>query len=128
MLCWIICPSFIGDESEAEKEIEIEKSLNDLLKELKPLSGSPQRLTVSRDCIFEDSIAFFKKRNFDFSLPIKITFEGEPAIDGGGPVREYFTILLRKLLSGSSSICLFQGRNSHFLPSHNPDACHFNSI
>jgi hypothetical protein len=118
--------TFIDDESEAEKEIEAEKSLIVLLKELKPLSGSPQRLTVSRDSIFEDSIAFFKNRNFNFTLPIKITFEHEPAIDGGGPVREYFTILLRKLLSGSSRICLFQGRKSHFLPSHNTDAVRSN--
>ena len=58
-----------------------------------------------------DSIAFFKKRNFDFNLPLKVTFEGEPAIDGGGPKREFLTLLLRELLSQSSNIHLFEGND-----------------
>lgn len=68
-------------------------SLVDLLKKLRPIPGAPQRLTVCRDSIFEDSIAFFKQRKFDFTVPIKITFAGEPAIDGGGPVREFLPFL-----------------------------------
>jgi hypothetical protein len=91
-----------------------------------PLPGAPQCLTFCRDSIFEDSIAFFKQRKFDFTVPIKNTFSGEPAIDGGGPVREFFTILVRELLSSASNICLFEGRNSRFLPIHNTDAVRSN--
>jgi hypothetical protein len=107
-------------------QIDTDDSLVDLLKKLRPIPGAPQRLTVCRDSIFEDSIAFFKQRKFDFTVPIKITFAGEPAIDGGGPVREFFTILTRELLSSSSSIRLFEGRNSRFLPIHNTDAVRSN--
>ena len=97
-----------------------------MLRLIRPTSeGAPTRLTVARDSVFEDSIAFFKERSFDFSKTIKITFEGEPAIDGGGPLREYFTILLRTLLS-STSIRLFEGKDSCFLPIHNTDALRSN--
>ena len=79
---------FISDEQANESE-KTEPDLKTLLQRLKPHSGSPQCLAIMRDNIFEDSIAYFKQRNFDFNVPLKITFENEPAIDGGGPVREY---------------------------------------
>lgn len=115
----------LGDNSE-EVTVGIVNSLDDVLRLIRPTSGgAPRRLTVARDSIFEDSIAFFKERSFDFSKAIKITFEGEPAIDGGGPLREFFTILMRTLLS-STSIRLFEGRGSCFLPIHNTDALRSN--
>ena len=80
----------------------------------------PKRIVVNRSSLLADSIAFFKQRNFDFSMPMKVSqspphcvwhsyskkcimsfimqtlyfiqilfiqvaFEGEPAVDGGGP-------------------------------------------
>ncbi len=83
------------------------------------------RLTVNRSSILTDSISIFKQK-FDFTKPLKICFEGEPAIDGGGPKREFFTILLRELLSSSASIRLFEGRENIFLPMHNTDALRSN--
>jgi hypothetical protein len=78
---------------------------------MRPIPGAPKRLTISRASVFEDSVALFKQRDFDFTVPIKITFEGEPAIDGGGPVQEFFTILMRELMSPSLTVrlvsCLF---------------------
>ena len=101
-------------------------SLKEVLKSVQPCSHTSQRLTVHRDSILPDSIAFFKKRNFDFNLPLKVTFEGEPAIDGGGPKREFFTLLLRELLSQSSNIHLFEGNDGIYLPLHNTDALRSN--
>jgi hypothetical protein len=101
-------------------------NLSGLLKQMQTKHGSLRRLTISRNSIFEDSIAHFKMRNFDYTARIKVTFEGEPAVDGGGPVREFFTILMRQLLSSSSQVRLFEGRNSHFLPLHNTDALRSN--
>ena len=101
-------------------------NLSGLLKKMQAKQGSPNRLTINRNSIFEDSIAYFKMRNFDYTARIKVTFEGEPAVDGGGPVREFFTILMRQLLSSSSHVGLFEGTNSHFLPLHNTDALRSN--
>ncbi len=106
--------------------LEDTASLTDILKKLKPPPVAPLRLTVSRATIFSDCVAFFKQRNFDFKKPLKVTFEGEPAIDGGGPRREFFTIAIRSLLSPSATPRLFEGRNGRFLPMHNTDALRAN--
>lgn len=101
-------------------------SLKDLLEELRPFPVAPTRLTVNRSSILSDSVSIFKQRSFDFRKPLKITFEGEPAIDGGGPKREYFTLVLRQLLSPSASPRLFEGRGNVFVPMHNSDALRSN--
>ena len=101
-------------------------SLEDILDKLKPLPVAPLRLTVSRSTIFSDCVAFFKQRSFDFKKPLKITFEGEPGIDGGGLRREFFTIAIRSMLSPSATPRLFEGRNGRFLPMHNTDALRAN--
>ena len=99
------------------------RSMKDLLRSIVPSSGkSPQRLTVSRDHLFNDSIAFFKKRDFDVLSPVRVVFEGEPVVDGGGPRREYFSLLLHCIVSPSSPCRLFEGRSSFILPMHNVDA------
>ena len=98
-------------------------SLGESLKSVFPDSGvAPKRIVINRGSILSDSIALFKQRDFDFNLPVMVTFEGEPAIDGGSPKREYFTLRLRELLSASSAVRLFEGRDGKYLPFHNCDA------
>ena len=123
--------TFFTDETRSNEDEE-KSTLKDILEKLRPLPGAPMRLTVNRSSILTDSISIFKQK-FDFTKPRKITFEGEPAIDGGepaidggGPKREFFTILLRELLSSSASIRLFEGRDNIFLPMHNTDALRSN--
>ena len=55
---------------------------------------------------------------------MKISFEGEPGIDGGGLKIEFFTIVVRSMLSCSATPRLFEGRNGRFLPMHNTYALH----
>ena len=116
--------TFFTDETRSNEDEE-KSTLKDILEKLRPLPGAPTRLTVNRSSILTDSISIFKQK-FHFTKPLKITFEGEPAIDGGGPKREFFTILLRELLSSSASIRLFEGRDNIFLPMHNTDALRSN--
>ena len=71
-------------------------------------------------------MSFFKQRNFYSKKPLRVTFEGKPAVDDGGPNREFFTILLRELLSPSATPRLFEGRNNIILPLHNTDALQSN--
>ena len=101
-------------------------TLNELLEQMRPAAITPKRVMVRRECIFSDSVACFKQRNYNFNVPVRITFEGEPAIDGGGPMREFFTLLMRELLSPSADIRLFEGRNLYHLPLHNTDALRSN--
>ena len=63
------------------------------------------RLNIRRHHIYSDSLKAFKKR-FSFNAAIRVVFLGEPAVDCGGPLREYFTLLMKEILSNNS---LFNG-------------------
>eukprot|EP00731_Ephydatia_muelleri_P016024 Em0009g448a len=65
-----------------------------------------QRITIRRSHIFDDSIRLFQK-GVCCNKPFKVTFIGEPAVDLGGPLREYFTVMMRAIAKNSS---LFEGR------------------
>lgn len=97
-------------------------SVEQILRALKPRNCTPFRITVRRESIFADSISFFKKRDYDINKPVKVTFEAEAAIDGGGPRREYFTLLLQSILSPTAPVRVFEGTSSVVQVVHNTDA------
>ena len=53
-----------------------------------------ERITVRRSHIWEDTLRALR-RNLDLRKAIKVTFLGEPAIDDGGPCREYLRLLMK---------------------------------
>ena len=53
------------------------------------------RITVRRSDIWKDSIQCFK-RSFDTCKHLRITFLGEPAVDDGGPRREFFMLFMAR--------------------------------
>ena len=61
-----------------------------------------QRITVRRGSILEDTV-FVLRRGFDEKKHIHERFIGEPAVDEGGPRREFF-ILLMNAIANSDSI------------------------
>ena len=79
------------------------------------LSSNPEdriRITVRRKHIFEDTL--HKLRNgIDITKHLRVTFIGEPAIDDGGPMREYMRLLLSSIISNNSLLC--GDANSRFL-------------
>ena len=47
-----------------------------------------------------------KLRNgLDVTKRLRVTFIGESAVDTGGPLREYFTILMRCIAQNNSLFC-----------------------
>ena len=82
-------------------------TINKLLATAGPdtTSGLPRmRLTVSRNEILTDAIAFFKGGDFNYNRELRVRFEAEPAVDGGGPNREFFSLLLKSLVSPTESV------------------------
>ena len=118
----------LGSDAGASTSVDYEENSNipndlpELLARITPQRTSIKRITVNRECLLEDSICAFKTVTFDFDQKFRITFENEAGIDGGGPTREYFTILLKELVSPSSSIRLFEGQENRLVPMHNTDA------
>lgn len=68
-------------------------------------TGIVYRLNMRRNHIYGDSLKAFRK-GFPFNATIRVVFLGEPAIDIGGPLREYLTLLIREVMSNNS---LFNG-------------------
>ncbi|XP_071855241.1 uncharacterized protein [Apostichopus japonicus] len=89
-----------------------------MIKDILGFDNNPSlTLYVDRDTLLDDNIAFFKKK-FKIENPIKVKFHGEMAVDAGGPLRENFRLLVRRLYS--SDLNLFFGTQSHnLLPSNN---------
>ena len=73
------------------------------------------RLRVRRRHIMEDSLQFFK-RGIPVYKHLCVTFLGEPAVDAGGPLREFFRLLLGEI---SSNSMLFCGEETARIPMHN---------
>lgn len=75
-------------------------------------------VTIRRSLLWEDTLTLFQN-NFPNVSPIVVTFKGEPAMDAGGPRREYFTLLLKHISMDTS---FFEGSPERLLPTHNPTA------
>ncbi len=86
---------------------------------LSPDTSDRQRLNIRRTDLIPDAIAQFERPSFDVSKPIRVRFIGEPAVDTGGPRREFFRLFLQDLKSKSS---LFQHTSEGLIPLHNGKA------
>ena len=71
-----------------------------------PPYDSFHRITVRRKKIFEDALLYFRK-GIPQDKGLKVTFVGEPAVDDGGPLREFFHLLIPTI--GIDNPCFSQG-------------------
>lgn len=59
------------------------------------------RLNIRRKYIWEDGLKAFRK-GFPFHASLRVVFLGEPAVDVGGPLREFFTLLMQTMMNNNS--------------------------
>ena len=74
-----------------------------------------QRIVIRRRHLWEDALNRFKS-GLNEKKYIKITFVGEPAVDQGGPLREFFHLLLCCISQNNN---LFGGDALSLGPVHN---------
>ena len=72
------------------------------------------KIIVRRRHIFHDALIAFKA-NRDWKRPLSITFLGEPAVDIGGPCREFLRLLIEDVCKSS----FFEGTDESRVPVHN---------
>ena len=67
------------------------------------------------------ALTIYKNPSFDPSHPLTITFDKQPAVDTGGPKREFYTQLLYSIATSDGSILpvMFEGEEGRLLPSYN---------
>ena len=71
-----------------------------------------QRVVVRRRHIWTDALRQFKS-GINFQKYIRIRFVGDPAVDEGGPMREFLNLLMGAVANNDS---LFQGQNEYRVP------------
>ena len=82
---------------------------------LSPDTDDIIRIKVRRRHVFEDAIQHFK-RPISEHKHIRVTFLGEPAVDAGGPLREFFHLLLSEIAQNNTLFC---GKVMARIPKHN---------
>jgi len=70
------------------------------------LENAVNSIHIRRNHMWHDALRAISKSTFDPLLPVRITFIGEPAVDDGGPRREFFSLALKKM---SEDGTIFQG-------------------
>ena len=73
------------------------------------------RLTVTEETAVEDALAYYKHPDFDARCPIRITFEKQPAVDTGGPRRQFYSMVF-SALEDSQQYKLFEGPPGRLIP------------
>lgn len=89
----------------------LEAELHNLQAEV--LAGTEQPITVRRYHVYEDTISLLKSGAVKTNQILVVSFAGEPAVDTGGPRREYFTLLLKHIMADAN---LVEGSIGHLLP------------
>lgn len=85
------------------------------------LTGKRKKLEVDEDDLIEDAVAYYKSIQFDASCPLRIIFRGQPAIDSGGVLRQFYSNLFEGLVQGKL-LLLFEGEEARKVPSYQPQA------
>ena len=73
------------------------------------------RVEIDETNLLQDALKIYKDPSLDVRRPLVVEFEDQPAIDWGGPRRQFFTNLLFKLTSGEG-MHLFEGKAHSLLP------------
>ena len=112
MTCWKICSkktiflTLNTDEDEAQNggsDDIFQKMKNRIAELAEKVEPVKIRINVRRKLVFKDYLDVAKKSWFNSARMLKVTFVGEPAIDDGGPRREFFSGLYKLLATKLSS-------------------------
>ena len=74
------------------------------------------RITVRRQNVFEDTLRAMKGCVDSEAKCLDVRFLGEPAIDEGGPTREFLRLLMRSI---DTNRLYLDGAPNHRVPRHN---------
>ena len=113
---WILdCQSksdiLLIDSREKQKN-EIDKQLISTMMS-NPFGGQMDQyfaylfLEITRETIIEDTLNSLLREDINFRKPLRIKFVGELGVDEGGVQKEFFLLLIRKLLDPAYTMFTF---------------------
>ena len=88
------------------------------LHKSKFVNSSMQEIHINRQSgiIIRDLFKKLKRGELDIRKVPDITFVGEEGIDAYGLTKEFFTLLMNALTSGTGGYVMFEGAEDHLLP------------
>ena len=89
-----------------------------LQSQLQPVNHT---VVVDPDDLFSSVATYYKHHRFDPTMPIAVRYVDQPAVDAGGPRRQFFTDLFEQL-AHSTTFALFDGPPGCLLPRYTPQA------
>ena len=111
----------LDDRGGASKKVEVQpvKSLAEAISLLKTkMTDLEVKLRMDEEDALQDALAYYKKE-FVPEKPLRIRFAGQPAVDTGGVLRHFYTLVFHQMVHGSDGIPpLFEG-NDVKLPVYN---------
>ena len=110
-----IFPDVPANALEELSSADLNEAANLLIDQTEPnfvqiSENTRHRLTVEKESILEDCLCYYKSPNFNPAKPLRIVFVGQAAIDAGGPLRQFFSLISEKLSQN-----LFEGNPIHLL-------------
>lgn len=78
------------DQEKAEQDKDLNTAITNLRSVLQN-NAITNRIAIRRSSPFADYVAAREKKWFKPKGTLKVTFVGEPAVDDGGPKREFFS-------------------------------------
>ena len=82
------------------------------------LSLGTQEILINRQCgiMLRDLFKKFKRGDLDIKKVPDVTFIGEEGIDAEGLTKEFFTLVMNALTSGTGGYIMFEGGSDHLVP------------
>lgn len=77
------------------------------------------KVRIDADDILADAIALYKRSDFDPYRPVRVSFNGQPAVDTGGVKQQFFSDLFEKFVESTDLKLFVEGPPSRLLFSYN---------
>lgn len=84
----------------------------------KQMSGATFKLRVDENDILDDALVYYKSPSFDPKRPLRVYFNGQPALDTGGVKKEFFSGVKAKFID-SVGFNMFEGPHNRVLFNYN---------
>ena len=75
-----------------------------------------RRSHLEIDNVMDDVIRYYKDKEFNPKIPLKVHFTGQPGVDASGLTRQLYTMFFGKLCNTTFSNHLFEGESKNKVP------------
>jgi len=110
----------------ASNSLDINEAVNDIADFMKDNAeqipniseNKKKRLIIDEENVLQDCLSYYKRQDFDAKLALRIVFDGQTAVDAGGPLRHFFTLVSKEMSQN-----FFEGNPTNLVPKIDANTC-----